>query len=179
MEKRYRLAPLISERRIAAGVRRLASQVQRDYADKDPLLVGVLRGAFIFLADLVRELDMPLDVEFVAMQSYRGSMSTGRVEMTRDVGVPVKGRHVLVVEDIVDTGLTTGYLLEHLKVKGPASVKLCALLDKPARRLRQVPIDYLGFTVPDRFLVGYGLDMDQKYRQLPAIFAIEEATPGG
>ena len=178
MEKQYRLAPLISERRIAAGVRRLASQIRRDYAGTNPLLVGVLRGAFIFLADLVRELDMPLEVEFVAMESYRGASSTGHVAMTRDVGVPVQGRHVLVVEDIVDTGLTTGYLLEHLKVKGPASVKLCALLDKPARRLREAPIDYLGFTVPDRFLVGYGLDVDQKYRNLPAIYAIEETEDG-
>lgn len=168
------MALVLSREQIADGVRRLASEIRRDYADKDPLLVGVLRGAFMFLADLVRELDISLEIEFVATESYRGTESTGHVEMTRDVGVPVQGRHVLVVEDIVDTGFTTGYLLEHLRVKGPASVRLCALLDKPSRRKRPVHIDYLGFTVPDRFLVGYGLDMDQKFRNLPAIYAVEE-----
>ncbi len=133
----------------------------------------------MFMADLVRFLDFPLEIEFVRLASYGQAMvSSGKVRMTQGLRTSVKGRDVLVVEDIVDTGLTTGYLLEHLKVKGPASVKLCALLDKPARHLREVPIDYLGFTVPDRFLVGYGLDVDQKYRNLPAIYAIEETEDG-
>lgn len=176
---RYTLTQYLSREEIAAGVRRLAAQICKDYQGRDPLLVGVLRGAFVFMADLVRELDMTVGIEFVACESYRsGTESSGHVKLTRDVGVPIAGRHVLLVEDIVDTGRTTAYMLEHLKAKGAASVKLCALLDKPTRRVVPVTIDYLGFTVPDRFLVGYGLDVDQQFRHLPAIFSVEVSGDG-
>jgi len=174
MDSRHRLEPLISREEIVKAVRRLASEIRRDYREKAPLLVGVLRGAFVFLADLVRELEIPLSIDFVGVESYRATASTGVVRITHEVGLPIEGSHVLVVEDIVDTGRTTSHLLEYLRQRDPASLRLCALLDKPSRREVTVQIDYLGFTVPDRFLVGYGLDIDQRYRQLPDIYALEE-----
>lgn len=148
-------------------------EIRRDYHDKNPMLVGILKGVFIFMADLVRLLDFPLEIEFVHLASYCGSHTTGKLKMLQALPVPVKGREVLVIEDIVDTGLTTAFLLDYLRKEKPASLKLCALLDKPARRQVPVKIDYLGFTVPNRFLVGYGLDCDQKFRNLPDIGVLE------
>lgn len=178
MDSRHKLELLIPREEIAQAISRLATEIRRDYQRKAPLLVGVLRGAFVFLADLVRELEIPLSIDFVEVESYRATTSMGVVRITHEVSLPVQGRHVLVVEDIVDTGRTTSHLLEHLRRREPASLRLCALLDKPSRREVPVTIDYLGFTVPDRFLVGYGLDMDQQYRQLPAIYALEEGDGG-
>jgi hypoxanthine phosphoribosyltransferase len=166
---------LFSQQEIASAVDRLAEEVSRDYQGKIPVLVGVLKGVFIFMADLVRRLDLPLEIDFVRLSSYRsGRQTSGEVEMEQDLTCPIKGRDVLVVEDIIDTGLTLAFLLEYLNMQAPESLRLCALLDKPSRRETQVKIDYLGLTVPDGFLVGYGLDCDQRYRNLPDIWVLEE-----
>jgi hypoxanthine phosphoribosyltransferase len=166
-----------SRAEIGAAVDRLAAEIAPPYHEKNPVLIGVLKGAFVFLADLARRLDFPLDIDFVRLSSYgKGSESSGKVRIIQDLTVPVAGRHVLVVEDIVDTGLTTAFLMDYLREKGPASLKLCALTEKPARRQAPVSIDFLGFTVPDRFLVGYGLDLDEKYRNLPDICCLEETA---
>lgn len=166
---------LISREQIATAVGRLAEEISRDYHDRHPLLIAVLKGSFVFLADLVRLLDFPLEVDFIRLSSYGGGKeSSGRVKVVHDLGAGIEGRHVLVVEDIVDTGLTISFLLDYLKKKGAASVKLCSLTDKPSRRQVPVGIDYLGFTVPDRFIVGYGIDWDEKFRYLPDICFVGE-----
>ena len=165
---------LFNRGEIAAAVSRLAAAIREDYRDKQPLLVGVLKGSFIFLADLVRQLNIPLEVEFIRLSSYgAASRSSGRVRLVRGLAGPVKGREVLVVEDIVDTGLTTAFILDYLGRKSPASLRLCALMDKPAPRRVPVKVDYLGFTVPDKFLVGYGLDWGERFRYLPDICYLE------
>lgn len=173
-EKDTPCSVLISRGQIAATVGRLAAEISRDYCDKRPLLVAVLKGAFIFLADLVRLLDFPLEVDFIRLSSYgRGKESSGRVKVVHGLSTEVEGRHVLVIEDIVDTGRTISFLLDYLKKEGAASVRLCSLTDKPSRREIPVDIDYLGFTVPDRFIVGYGIDWDEKFRYLPDIRYVE------
>ncbi len=166
---------LLTQSEIAAAVRRLAGEISRDYYDKNPLVIGVLKGSFIFLADLVRLLDFPLEVDFVTLSSYKDKMqSCGDVSVGRWLRTDIKGRHVLVVEDIVDSGLTMHFLLDRLRKETPASLRLCALLDKPSQRKLPVNIDYLGFTIPDRFVVGYGTDCAEKYRNLPDIRFIEK-----
>jgi hypoxanthine phosphoribosyltransferase len=176
MDSRPKLNILFSRDEIEATVRRLATEISRDYRDRFPLLIGILRGSFVFMADLIRQLDFPLEVDFIGAASYGCSTrSSGQVKLNHRLQSEVRGREVLLVEDIVDTGLTTACLLDHLRRKKPASLKLCALTDKPSRRKVPVTIDYLGFTVPDRFLVGYGLDLGQKFRNLPDICALEEA----
>ena len=166
---------LISREEIASAVKKLAADIRKDYHDKNPLVVGVLKGSFVFLADLVRALDFPHEVEFVRLSSYgSGTSSTGQITMIHDLHVPIEGRHVLVVEDIVDTGNSIAFLMNYLSEKKPASLKLCALTDKPSRRQVEVQIDYRGFIVPNVFLVGYGLDYDEKYRNLPDICTLQE-----
>ena len=166
---------LFSREEIETAVKRLAAEIRKDYLGKRPLLIGILKGSFMFMADLIRLLDFPLEVEFVRLSSYGGGRETaGKVREVQGLLSPIKDRDVLVIEDIVDTGLTTGFLLDYLQKKMPASLKLCALTDKPARRRRSVTIDYLGFTVPNKFLVGYGLDLDEKYRNLPDIYVLEQ-----
>jgi hypoxanthine phosphoribosyltransferase len=166
---------LYSRRQIAETVNRLAAELNRDYPGKHPVLIGVLKGSFMFLADLIRLLDFPLEVDFVRLSSYgAGQKSSGKIKVVADLQKPVKDRDVLVVEDIVDTGLTTGFLLAHLRKQKPSSLKLCALTEKPSRRKIPVAIDYLGFTVPDKFIVGYGLDWDERFRNLPGIYVLEE-----
>jgi len=166
---------LIHRDQIAQAVDRLASEIKRDYQDKQPLLIGVLKGSFVFMADLIRQLDSPLELDFVRLSSYGAATeSSGKVRVIQGVKTPVKGKDVLVIEDIVDTGITISFLLDYLKKKRPASLKLCALTDKPSRRKVPVPIDYLGFTVPNEFVVGYGLDCDQRFRNLPDICILEE-----
>lgn len=166
---------LFTKDEIEATVKRLAAEIRQDYQDKHPLLIGVLKGSFVFLADLIRLLDFPLEVEFIRLSSYgRGRQSLGRVRVVQGLRSEIRGRDVLVVEDIVDTGLTTSFLLDYLRMKKPASLKLCSLTDKPSRREVPVTIDYLGFTVPDKFLVGYGLDWDEKFRNLPDICVLED-----
>jgi len=166
---------LFSRVKIEATVRRLATEITGDYHDKTPLLVCILKGSFLFTADLVRFLGFPLELDFVRLSSYGGGKQTsGEVKVAQALRSPVKGRDILVVEDIVDTGLTLSFFLDYLKKKEPASVKLCSLMDKPSRRQTPVAIDYLGFTVPDKFLVGYGLDFGEKFRNLPDICVMED-----
>jgi hypoxanthine phosphoribosyltransferase len=169
-----KLKKLIKSNQIASAVQRLASELNRDYRGKNPLLIGILKGSFVFMADLVRRLDMPLEVDFVRLSSYgSGTESSGKIRISGKLNLPVGGRHVIVVEDIIDTGLTTAYLLRHIKRNKPASAALCALTEKPSRRKVDVKIDYLGFSVPDKFIVGYGIDWDEKYRNLSDICYIE------
>ncbi|MFH1647905.1 MAG: hypoxanthine phosphoribosyltransferase [Chloroflexota bacterium] len=166
---------LVPRAEIASAVKRLAGEIAGDYRDKEPLLLGILKGSFVFLADLVRQLDFPLEVEFIRLSSYgSGRRSSGHVRVVQGLRTSVKGRHVLVVEDIIDTGITVAFLLDYLRKKKPASVRLCALTDKPSRRQVPVKIDYLGLSVPDKFLVGYGLDCDEKYRNLPDFHVLED-----
>jgi hypoxanthine phosphoribosyltransferase len=155
---------------IAARVRQLGAELARDYAGRDPVLVSILKGALPFLADLMRATPIPLALDFLEVSSYGSSTQTsGVVRVLKDLANPIEGRHVLVVEDIVDTGLTLNYVMEHLRAQRPASLKLCALLDKPARRIVPLPIDYRGFEIPDKFVIGYGLDYAERYRNLPFI----------
>ena len=166
---------LLSRDQIAKTVTRLALEINRDYQGKQPLLISVLKGSFVFMADLIRQLDLPLDLDFVKVASYGAAReSSGKVRVVQGVKTPVKGRDVLVIEDIVDTGITISFLLDYLDKKRPASLKLCALTDKPSRRRVTVPIDYLGFSVPNKFIVGYGLDCDEKFRNLPHICTLED-----
>jgi len=166
---------LISRDEIAKAVERLASEIERDYQGKQPLLIGVLKGAFVFMADLIRQLNLPVELEFVRLSSYGAAReSSGRVRVIQGLKTPIKGRDVLVIEDIVDTGITISFLLDYLRKKKPASLRLCVLTDKPSRHRVPVSIDYLGFTVPDKFVVGCGLDFDEKFRYLPGICVIED-----
>jgi hypoxanthine phosphoribosyltransferase len=168
------LETLISGEQIQARIKELGAQITQDYAGRNPLLVGVLKGACFFLSDLLRAIDTRLSIEFMAISSYGSSTRTsGEVRIMKDLDVPVEGRHILVVEDIVDTGLTLNYLLANLKSRGAASVKLAALLDKYERREKEVTIDYLGFQIPDHFVVGYGLDFAERYRNLPFIAVLK------
>ena len=166
---------LFTRDEIEARVKRLAAEIKKDYYGKQPVLICVLKGSFMFMADLIRLLDFPLEVEFTRLSSYgRDRESSGKIKVVQGLRSEVRGRDVLVIEDIVDTGLTVSFLLEYLRKKKPASLKLCALTDKPSRRQIPVTIDYLGFTVPDKFLVGYGLDWDEGFRNLPDICVVED-----
>ena len=174
MDFESKLQCLFSQQQIEDTINRLAAEVSRDYHSQYPLLIAILKGSFMFLADLIRRLDFPLEVDFVRLSSYgRGRESSGEVRVVSGLGSEVKGREVLIIEDIVDTGLTTAFLLDYLRKQKPASLKLCVLTDKPSRRQVPVAIDYLGFTVPDKFLVGYGLDCDEQFRNLPEIYVLE------
>jgi hypoxanthine phosphoribosyltransferase len=175
MSSEVKLSVLFTAEQIAATVSRLAAEIRRDYLDKNPVLIAVLKGSFVFLADLVRQLNFPLRIEFAQLSSYgQGRESAGKIKVVKDIEADIKGRHVLVVEDIIDTGLTAAFFLEHLRKKQPASLKLCSLTDKPARTQVEIKIDYLGLTVPDKFIVGYGIDWDEKFRYLPDICTIED-----
>ena len=161
---------LFSEEELKRRVAELGARINEDYAGKKLILIGVLRGSFIFVADLVRQLNLPCTVDFMAVSSYgTGTTSSGQVRIVKDLSEDIAGRDVLVVEDIMDTGHTLSYLLQYLKDKGAASVRLCTLLDKPSRRTVPVEIQYCGFTIPDYFVVGYGLDYAEQYRSLPYI----------
>ncbi len=165
---------LIRRDEIEATVRKLAAEIKKEYQGKNPLLIGVLKGSFVFMADLVRFLDFPLEVEFVRLSSYgRGRSIPGNIKVILGLRAQIKGRDVLVIEDIVDTGRSVSFFLEYLRGKKPTSLKLCALTDKPSRREVPVTVDYLGFTVPDKFIVGYGIDWDEKFRYLPDICFVE------
>lgn len=168
-----------SRQEIAETIKGLAAEIRRDYAGKPLLVVGILKGSFIFIADLIRELGIPVEVEFVILSSYgHGTVSTGKVKMEKGIHTDIKGKHVLVVEDIVDSGYTINYLMDYLRSHKPLSYKLCVLADKPSRRKVPVMIDYTGFTVPNKFIVGYGIDWDEKYRSLPDICIVEEKSTG-
>ncbi|MBN1461549.1 MAG: hypoxanthine phosphoribosyltransferase [Armatimonadetes bacterium] len=171
---------LISEEQIQQKVRELAEEITRDYGDKNPVLVGVLNGAFVFLADLMRQLEFDCTVDFVAWSSYgKDTSSSGVFRIMKDLETNVESRHVLIVEDIIDTGLTLHYLLDTVRARKPASVKVVALLDKPSRRRIEATADYLGFQVPDAFVVGYGLDFAQGYRNLPFIGVLKPEIYAG
>jgi hypoxanthine phosphoribosyltransferase len=160
---------LLTEEQLRARITEMAAAITRDYAGKPLKLVGVLKGSFVFMADLARAVDLPVKVDFIGTSSYQGTKSSGVVRITNDLSWPIAGEHVLLVEDIVDTGLTMKYLLSNLETRRPASVKVCALLQKPSRAKVEVPIAYKGFEIPDVFVVGYGLDWDGRLRNLPYI----------
>jgi len=165
---------LFRREEIEATVKRLAAEIKQDYQGRHPFLIGILKGSFMFMADLIRLLNVPLEVEFIRLSSYGGGKeSSGRIKVVQGLRSSIKGREVLVIEDIVDTGLTISFLLDYLWKRKPASLKLCALTDKPSRRQVPVTIDYLGFTVPNKFIVGYGLDWDEDFRYLPDICFVE------
>lgn len=175
MAFRSELKILIRRDEIAAAIDRVAREINSDYQKKQPVLIGILKGSFVFMADLIRRLDFPLEVDFVRLSSYgSGRETSNRVRVVQGLTTPVTGRDVLVVEDIVDTGTTISFLLDYLWKRSPASVKLCTLADKPSRRRVSVPVDYVGFEVPNKFIVGYGLDCDEKFRNLPDIYALED-----
>lgn len=164
---------LLTEEEIKAKVLEIGRTISADYEGKDLLMVGILKGAMIFMADLVRSITIPVEFDFMAVSSYGGSSkSSGVVRILKDLEQNIEGRHVLLVEDIVDTGLTLKYLLDNLQTRDPASVKACTLLDKPERRKVEVAVDYNGFTIPDEFVVGYGLDYNEKYRNLKDILVL-------
>lgn len=162
---------LITSEQIQAKIAELGARISADYADREVTLVSVLKGSLPFMADLMREIRIPLMIDLMEVSSYGGATTetTGLVRILKDLSSPIDGKDVLIVEDIIDTGLTLNYLIRYLNGKNPASVRICTLLDKPARRLVEIPIDYLGFTIPDRFVVGYGLDYGERYRNLPFI----------
>ena len=161
---------LFSEEQIKERVRELGEQIARDYAGKDVVLIGVLKGVALFFGDMMRAIDLPLEIDFMAVSSYGASTrSSGVVRILKDLDESITGRHVLILEDIIDTGLTLSYLVRTLMERRPASLEICTMLDKPARRLVEVPVKYVGFTIPDQFVVGYGLDYDQKFRNLPFV----------
>ena len=171
---------LFSEEQLKQRVEQLAAEINRDYAGQELMLISVLRGSFVFMADLVRELTVPCTVDFMAVSSYgSGTSSSGQVQITKDLSEDISGKHVLVVEDILDSGNTLSYLLELLRARKPASIRLCTLLDKPERRIKPVQLDYTGFSIPDAFVVGYGLDYDEHYRNLPYIGILKPSVYGG
>lgn len=162
---------LVTEDQLKARVQELGAQISRDYAGKDLLLVSILKGAVVFMADLMRAVDIPSSIDFMVVSSYGGSntTSTGLVKIIKDLDADLTGKDVLIVEDILDTGITLSNLVPMLKLRNPNSVKICAILDKPTRRKADIQADYKGFSVPDAFVVGYGLDYDEKYRNLPYV----------
>jgi len=161
---------LFTEAQLKERVAAVAAEINRDYIGRSPMLVSVLRGSFIFMADLIREITLPCTVDFMAVSSYGGGTRTsGQVQITKDLSEDISGRDIIVVEDILDSGNTLSYLLRILQARHPASIKLCTLLDKPSRRVKAVKADYMGFSIPDFFVVGYGLDYAEKYRNLPYI----------
>lgn len=166
---------LYTKEEIAERVARLAQQISTDYQGRCPLLLGILKGSFVFMADLIRLLQIPVEIDFISLSSYGSAkVTSGKVKVVQGLRYPVKGRDVLVIEDIVDTGLTLSFFMDYLRKKKPLSLKLCALFDKPSRRKTLVSIDYIGFTVPDKFLVGYGLDYNEKFRHLPDLCILED-----
>ena len=166
---------LIDEERLSGRVAELGAEISADYEGRDLLLIGVLKGAVFFMADLMRHLSVPCEVDFMAVASYGDSTdSSGIVRILKDLDINIEGRDVLVVEDIIDSGLTLSYLMRNLEAREPASLEVCALMTKPARREIDVPVRYIGFEIPDRFVVGYGLDFAERYRNLPYVAVLSE-----
>ncbi len=169
------LTVMFTAEALQARIRELGAQITKDLKGQDLAVVCILKGSFVFCADLVRAIDLPLSVDFLGVSSYGGNTeTTGVVRITSDLSKPIAGKQVLVVEDIVDTGLTMAFLLENLATRHPAGLKVCALLEKPARAVRQIAIDYKGFVIPDAFVVGYGLDYDERYRNVPFIGVLNQ-----
>ena len=171
---------LFSEEQLKNRVREIAQQITADYQGKEIMLISVLRGSFVFMADLCRAIDLPCTLDFMAVSSYgKGTKSSGQVQITKDLSEDISDRHIIVVEDILDSGTTLSYLLKILENRHPASIRLCTLLDKPDRRVKPVEVHYSGFTIPDAFVVGYGLDYAEKYRNLPYIGILKPRVYGG
>ena len=171
---------LFSEEQLKNRVREIAQQITADYQGKEIMLISVLRGSFVFMADLCRAIDLPCTLDFMAVSSYgKGTKSSGQVQITKDLSEDISDRHIIVVEDILDSGNTLSYLLKILENRHPASIRLCSLLDKPDRRVKPVEVHYSGFTIPDAFVVGYGLDYAEKYRNLPYIGILKPRVYGG
>ncbi|RMF48292.1 MAG: hypoxanthine phosphoribosyltransferase [Deltaproteobacteria bacterium] len=170
----FKLKPLYSADTIADTVRRLGEEITRDYQGEELLLVGILKGSFLFIADLCRRIDVPVTIDFMRLASYGSeTQSSGIIEFRKDLEMSIRGKHVLIVEDIIDSGLTLQSLLHHLREREPASLKVCALIDKRARREVQMEADYVGLTMDDGFIIGYGLDYDERYRNLDGIYIAE------
>ena len=171
-----KIVTMLTQEQIATRCRELGAQITKDYAGRNLVLVCVLKGSFVFAADLARCIDLPLRVDFLGVRSYgEGTESSGVVQITQDLSRPIEHEDVLIVEDIVDTGLTIAHLMDLLRTRAPASVKVCALLHKPARARVKITVDYLGFTIEDRFVVGYGLDFAERYRNMPYIGVVERS----
>lgn len=161
---------LITEKELQSRIAELGKEVAKDYEGKTPIFVGVLKGAIMFFADMVRATPIPCEYDFMAVSSYgAGTISSGKINLIKDLSADIKGRHVVILEDILDTGNTLRFVVDHLMEKEPASLKICALLDKPSRRTAPIEADYVGFTIPNQFVVGYGLDYDEIYRNIPYV----------
>lgn len=166
---------LLNEDEIQKRVKELGKEITEDYIGKDLIVVGILKGAAIFMSELIRNIELPIKIDFMAVSSYGDfSVSTGEVKIIKDLDFSVENKHILIVEDIIDTGYTLNYLSDNLRKRGAISVRVCTLLDKPDRRVVGVPLDYLGFEIPDEFVVGYGLDYAEEYRNLPYVGALKE-----
>jgi hypoxanthine phosphoribosyltransferase len=170
-----KLNVLITREALAREVRRLAQEITRDYDGKHPLIIGVLKGSFVFLADLIRLLDFPVEIDLVRLSSYgAATVSSGKVKMVHGLETSVRGRHVVIVDDIVDTGLSLSHFAAYIQQQQPDSLSICTLLDKPSRRQVAVQVDYIGLAIPDKFVVGYGIDCNEEYRNLCDICVVEE-----
>ncbi len=168
---------LISEEQLKAKIAELGAQITRDYRGKDLLLVSILKGACVFLTDLMRAIDLPVSIDFMCVSSYgKGTSTQGRAKILKDLDTDIAGKHVLIVEDILDSGVTLSHVMEILRSRQPASLRLCSLLEKPERHRVEVPLDYVGYVVPDEFVVGYGLDYAETYRNLPYIGVLKESV---
>ena len=171
---------LYTEEELRQRVKELGCQITADYAGREPLLISVLRGAYIFMADLTRSINLDVTVDFMSVSSYgAGTVSSGQVEIKKDLSSSIEGKDLIIVEDILDSGNTLYYLMDVLRARKPASVRLCTLMDKPERRAKPIKADYVGFTIPDAFIVGYGLDYAEKYRNLPYVGVLKPSVYGG
>ena len=170
----YKILKKITEEEIRQQVKKIARDIIKEYQNREPILIGILNGVFIFLSDLVREMPIPLKIDFVRLASYGSkNVSSGEIKLTKDIELPIEGNPVIIVEDIIDTGLTLSYLIRHIKEREPESVKICTLINKLERREKEVMIDYWGFEIKKGFVVGYGLDYNEKFRYLPYILNLE------
>ena len=168
---------LYTEEELSRRVKELGRQITADYAGRHPMLVSVLRGSYIFMADLTRAIDLDVTVDFMAVSSYgAGTVSSGQVEIKKDLSDSIEGRDLIIVEDILDSGNTLYYLMDVLRARKPASIRICTLMDKPERRTKPITADYVGFTIPDTFIVGYGLDYDERYRNLPYVGVVKPSV---
>ena len=171
---------LYTEEELRQRVKELGCQITADYAGREPLLISVLRGSYIFMADLTRSINLDVTVDFMSVSSYgAGTVSSGQVEIKKDLSASIEGRDLIIVEDILDSGNTLFYLMDVLRARKPASVRLCTLMDKPGRRVKPIKADYVGFTIPDAFIVGYGLDYSEKYRNLPYVGVLKPSVYAG
>ena len=174
MINNYKIVKKITELEIHQQVKKIAQDITDEYQGREPILIGVLNGVFVFFSDLVRKIAIPIKIDFVRLASYGSSdVSNGNIALTKDIELPVKGKPVVIVEDIIDTGLTLSYLVTHIKEREPESIKICALIDKLERREEDIRIDYRGFQIKEGFMVGYGLDYNEKFRYLPYLLGIE------